>query len=308
MRTDLDHLPLGKRHELAEAVRIIHEEVAKDLSLAMGKRKAGRVLKIILYGSHARGGWVDKPHYRSDFDLLVIVNRQDLLTKSEALDRASERLMHEVLHTRRMKTPVSIIAHTLQEVNAALADGRYFFMDIVREGVMLYEGEGKPLARPKPKTPEAALELATEYFEAWYADVAAFYHDFLSNLERKIYWKAAFDLHQAVEQLYHCLLLVRTFYTPHSHNIIFLRNLAESIDTRLIEAWPRSLHIERARYQRLKDAYVKARYSKKFRISEEELLWLGERVEVLDAAVKASCLERLSELAPTQSPLRRQGP
>lgn len=295
MRTDIDHLPLRKQRELAEVLRIIHEEVAKDLSLAAGKRKAGRILKIILYGSHARGDWVDKPHYRSDYDLLVIVNRQDLLTKSEALDRASERLMHEVLHTRRMKTPVSIIAHTLQEVNSALSEGRYFFMDIVREGVLLYEAEGKPLARPKPKTPEAALELAQEYFGEWYPSAAEFYIDYRAALEREAYWKAAFELHQAVEQLYHCLLLVRTFYTPHSHNIIFLRNLAEPIDPRLIEAWPREKRDERARYQRLKEAYVKARYSKKFTISKEDLLWLGERVEILDAAIKASCLERLAE-------------
>jgi predicted nucleotidyltransferase len=41
-------------------------------------KKKGRILKIILYGSYARGGWVDEPHtakgYQSDFDLLIIVS------------------------------------------------------------------------------------------------------------------------------------------------------------------------------------------------------------------------------------------
>ncbi len=162
--------------------------------------------------------------------------------------------------------------------------------------------------RPKPKTPEAALALAQEYFDEWYPSASEFYIDYRAALERKANWKAAFELHQAVEQLYHCLLLVRTFYTPHSHNIVFLRSQAEQIDPKLIEAWPREKRDERARYQRLKDAYVKARYSKKFHISEEDLLWLGERVAMLDAAVKASCLERLAEFEPASSPLRRQGP
>jgi uncharacterized protein len=297
MRTDLDHLPLRKRRELAEAVRIILEEVTADLALATGRRKAGRIVKIILYGSHARGGWVDKPHYQSDFDLLVIVNRKDLIDRSEALEKASDRLMREVLHTRRMKTPVSIIAHTLQDVNAALSEGRYFFMDIAREGIALYEADGKALARPRPKTPEAALALAKEYFEDWYPAASEFYIDYRAALDRKVNWKAAFELHQSVEQLYQCLLLVRTFYTPNSHNIKFLRDRAEPLDGRLVEAWPRTQQRERARFMLLKDAYVKARYSKQFRISEEDLLWLGERVEVLDAAVKASCLGRIAELS-----------
>ena len=47
---------------------------------------AGRILKIILYGSHARGGWVDEPHtakgYVLDFDLLVIVNQKELTDRA----------------------------------------------------------------------------------------------------------------------------------------------------------------------------------------------------------------------------------
>jgi predicted transcriptional regulator len=53
---------------------------------------------------------------------------------------------------------------------------------------------------------------------------------------------------------------------------------------------------ERAMFEKLKDAYVKARYSKHYRISEEELAWLGERVEELGRAVHEVCSERLSVL------------
>jgi hypothetical protein len=88
-------------------------------------------------------------------------------------------------------------------------------------------------------------------------------------------------LHQATERLYNCVLLVCTFYTPHNHNIIFLRTQAERLDLRLVEAWPRELRKDRALFEKLKDAYVKARYSKHYRITAEELAWLGERVEEL---------------------------
>ena len=41
-------------------------------------KKRGRIQKIIVFGSHAKGGWVDEPFtmkgYRSDFVLQIIVN------------------------------------------------------------------------------------------------------------------------------------------------------------------------------------------------------------------------------------------
>ena len=44
---------------------------------------------------------------------------------------------------------------------------------------------------------------------------------------------AAFAIHQAVERAYICVLLVHTLYFPRSHNIKFLRSLAEDVEKRL---------------------------------------------------------------------------
>ena len=49
-------------------------------------------------------------------------------------------------------------------------------------------------------------------------------------------------------------------------------------------------------FEKLKDAYVKARYSKHYRITAEELAWLGERVEELGSVVQTICLERIDVL------------
>ncbi len=51
--------------------------------------------------------------------------------------------------------------------------------------------------------------------------------------------KAAFDLHQTTEQLYHCLLLTLTLYSPKSHKLNFLRSQAEPLVHELIAVWPR---------------------------------------------------------------------
>src|SRR5690606_15612842 len=116
------------------------------------------------------------------------------------------------------------------------------------------------------------------------------------DIEKGYLKDAAFDMHQTAERLYHTVLLICTFYTPHVHNLGFLRTQAERIDMRLVDAWPREFRTDRARFEKLKEAYVKARYSKHYRISEEELAWLGEQIEELGRAVHTICTERIAKL------------
>ena len=232
MRTDLDHLPPAKQRELERVVQIIFEEFGDANNLATGKRKAGRIHKIILYGSYARGGWVDEPHtakgYKSDYDLLIIVNQKDLTDRVQYWAKADERLMRELAITQTLKTPVNFIVHTLQEVNDGLAHGRYFFMDVASEGIALYQADESKLHQPKPKTPAQALAMAKEYFEEWLPSAMGFQKIFRFCMAEKDWKKAAFILHQTTEHLYHCLPLVSTFYTPlcrARHNGVYAEQL-----------------------------------------------------------------------------------
>ena len=301
MKTGLDHLPPAKQRELERVVRILFEEFADATAIATSEwKKQARILKVILYGSYARGGWVDEPHtakgYQSDYDLLVIVNHEKLTDRAEFWSSAEDRLNRELAITRELKTPVNFIVHTLGEVNDGLSQGRYFFIDIARDGIALYQSDATDLPEPQPKTPAQALALAREYFEDWFSKYESAVRGARRYLEDGEPNDAAFTLHQAVERAYHCVLLVCTFYTPHVHNLGFLRTQAERIDPRLIEAWPRETKADRARFEKLKDAYIKARYSRHYRVTEDELAWLGERVEALGRLVETICLERIEEL------------
>lgn len=304
MRTDLDHLPPAKQRELAHVVRILFEEFADAVAVATADwKKQARILKVVLYGSYARGGWVDEPHtakgYQSDYDLLVIVNHEKLTDRVEFWSSAEDRLERELAITKTLRTPVNFIVHTLGEVNAGLSEGRYFFIDVARDGIALYQNDDTELPEPQPKTPAQALAMAQEYLEEWLPSAGEFLDDFTSNLERGRLKKAAFELHQAAERYYHCVLLVCTFYTPHVHNLGFLRTQAERIDPRLVEVWPRETKPERRRFEKLKEAYVKARYSRHYRITEDELAWLGERVAALGRTVEVICSERIEALERT---------
>ncbi len=304
MKTGLDHLPASKQREIERVVAIIFEEFGDALVLANKEwKKKGRIDKIILYGSYARGGWVDEPHtakgYQSDYDILIIVNDKRLTDRVTYWLALEDRLNRELAITKTLKTPVNFIVHSLQEVNDGLAHGRFFFMDVRQDGIALYQFDDSELHTPKPKTPEQALTMATEYFEEWMPSAVGRQKLARFAVKEGMLRHAAFEYHQAVEGLYHCVLLVRTFYTPHVHNLGFLRTQAERLDRRLVDVWPRHLHRDRARFEKLKEAYVKARYSKHYRISEGELKWLGARVEELGQVVQAVCVAQIFELQRT---------
>jgi predicted nucleotidyltransferase/HEPN domain-containing protein len=300
MTNGLDHLPDAKRHELAFVVELIRKGFAFAIARrTMPKLRGGRLLKIILFGSYARGDWVEDPvgRYFSDYDLLVVVDREELTDGPEFWAKTEEQLLQELASGRNLRTPVSLIYHSLDDVNEKLRLGRYFFMDIVREGVVLFEEPGHPFAEPKPLSPAEALRESRDYFEEWFESAKEFFDDFWSNLERGRLKKAAFELHQATERYYHCLFLVRTLYSPKTHNLNQLRQLAEAMEPRLKEVWPRTTKFERRCYELLRDAYVKARYSRHYRITDEQLAWLSSRVELLQSLVRELCEARLAELA-----------
>jgi len=137
MRTSLDALPPKKQQQLATLVELIRSEVDVEM--------------IILFGSHARGDWVQDPvgGYFSDFDVLVVteksaaVERHKLWSKIE--DRAERFLQPATL---------SLIVHDIEDVNQQLEKGFYFFSDVKQEGIMLYDSQRFTLADAKKLSPQ----------------------------------------------------------------------------------------------------------------------------------------------------------
>lgn len=297
MRTGLDHLPERKRRDLERVVQILFSEFEDATRLATQKwKKQGRILKIILFGSYARGDWVEDPRggYFSDYDILVIVNDERLTDVVDYWAKADDHLMREVTISKAISAPVSFIVHSIADMNEQLQRGRPFFVDIVRDGIALYELEGHELEPPQPLSAEERLSEARQNFDYWFEQAssakmgAEFYRT--QNKPRD----AAFLLHQATERLYHCVLLTLTLYSPKSHRLNFLRGQAEGQESRLIEAWPRDTKFAQRCFELLRRAYVEARYSPHYTVTGEEFDWLGERVQVLQGLVKAVCEKGLS--------------
>lgn len=299
MRTDLDHLPLVKRDELAEVVRILFAEFEDALAGRNAPhRKAGRILKVILFGSYARGDWVADPvgGYYSDYDILVVVNHDELADTTSYWTGAEDHLLREFEIAQRIRTPVNLIVHSLSDVNGKLKRGRPFFVDIVRDGIALYEAPDHPFDHPKPLSTADAKAEARGYFNEWYHSAARRLELAIEANSRGYLKEAAFDLHQTAERLYHCTLLVLTLYSPKSHKLSFLRSQAERLAPSLIAAWPRDTRFAQRSFELLRRAYVDARYSPHYKITDEELAWLVERVGTLQQLVADVCEANLADI------------
>lgn len=297
MKRPLRQLPAAKQRELDAAVEIIETGFAKAISTRRADRlKNGSILKIILFGSYARGDWVHDPvgRYFSDFDIVVVVDHEDL-TDFEFWEDVEKRLLAE-LSAGAMRTPVSLIVHSLDDFNWNLEHGRGFFIDILRDGVVLKDTRGVVFSEPHPLPPTTALQEATDYFEEWkesFDDFKLAADTLIQNGRNK---RAAFNLHQAVETLYQGLLLVLTLYSPKSHNLVNLRKMTEPLEPRLREVWPQDTKFQKRCFELLRAAYVKARYSRHYRITDEELAWLTERIEMLRQIVTEASEARLTLL------------
>ena len=298
MKTDLDHLPGSKQQDLARIVEILFAEFEDATALATQKwKKQGRILKVILYGSYARGDWVADPvgGYYSDYDILVVVNDERLTDPVDYWYKAEDRFLRDYGVTKKLSAPVGLIVHSLTDVNQQLSRGRPFFIDIVRDGIVLYELGTQAFDTPKPLSPEEARKEAQQYFDNWFTSASQFLITAKFDISQGFDKHAAFLLHQATEHFYHTVLHVLTLYSPKSHKINFLRDRSEDIARDLIPVWPRDSKFGRRCFELLQQAYVNARYSPHYKITGPELEWLVERIELLQAEVKAIAEKRLAE-------------
>ena len=72
--------------------------------------------------------------------------------------------------------------------------------------------------------------------------------------------------------------------------------MTEPLAPELTEVWPQETKFQKRCFELLRAAYVKSRYSRHYRITDEELAYLIERVERLREIVRAACERRLAEM------------
>jgi len=282
----LPHLPSSKQEEL----NILTPVLAAFKEVEM----------VILFGSYARGNWVEDRYvekgityeYRSDFDLLVVLTHEDLQQKF----RIEDKVKAELVATGKVNTPLSLIFHGIKQLNASLRMGNYFFRDIKEEGKVLYDSQKFKLVNPRKMTAEQYRQKAQEYFDQWFMSACTFLKYSITAMENTDFLYSAFNFHQATEHFYTTILLVFTDYRPKDHNLENLGIKVAMCDKRFA-VFPQTTDEEKRLFELLKRAYIDARYKMdEYRISKEELEYLSEKVNLLKTLTEQICKDKIKEI------------
>jgi HEPN domain-containing protein/predicted nucleotidyltransferase len=280
VKTSLEHLPEQKQKQIEEITEIIVKSVGPE--------------KVILFGSHATGRWVEHRYteggityeYISDYDILVITKSGEQRKDYEVQDLIENRCVY--------KTPVTVITHDIDFINKMLIEGQYFFADIEKEGILLYDAGNTPLAERKPLSPAEAKVIAQKYFEQWYGGAKGFLKGAGFYLQEREYKLSAFELHQATERTYNAIILVQTGYKPKTHNLDKLKRYSKRFSQELEGIFPDNTPQEKHLFDLLKRGYVDTRYKDNYEITTEELTQLIERVTQLQAIAERLCQEKIT--------------
>lgn len=281
MKTSLSHLPEEKQIQLDEARKLV-------------TKKIPNASKIILYGSYALGNWVqDKKsidgleyEYVSDYDLLIVV---------PALDDKEYVLEDKVVNGWKFPTYLAPDVRSIEYVNAELKKGNYFFEEILKDGVILFDDGKTAFVESAPKSGQERQEFARVYFDKCMDNAEQFEKAAkiaISNLKFSI---ATFMLHQAAENYYSAVLLVLTGYKPKVHNLKLLRDRTKEFSESLYFLFkPHENNPSESRlFSLLKRGYVEARYHATFEITKPEILELSRRVSRMRTLVIEICTPRL---------------
>jgi HEPN domain-containing protein/predicted nucleotidyltransferase len=276
----LAHLPPTKQRQLRAIVRII--------------RATADIERAVLFGSHARGDWVEDPAtgFMSDYDLLVLVASPAL-----AADEALWARCHDHARDAAGDIPVSLLVHTVAEVNEALARGNSFFRDVIAEGIVLHDASRLTIAKVQPLTPAQHHALAEAAFPRYVERAAQRYASFEHSLAHGWHAIAAFDLHQTAETLHKAVLLVFTAYLPKSHDLAELERLCARACPDLGPLVPHDAP-DRARLAALlRAAYIDARYSLAFDVSRQDTETLTGHIRAFRVRAERACRARIASLA-----------
>ena len=292
MKTSINYLPEQKRDELRRIVKCVLE-VLPGCEM------------IILYGSYARNTYVDydqrieygiRTCFMSDYDILVVTNtRFQRHVISHILSKATDNYYKGM--NRNESTTVQFIDESIDDLNKAIDKNRYFYTDIKREGIMLYNSGRYKLARRRKQNYREIKELAEEYYNERFERGNEFLLGAIFYNEQGLHKMASFNLHQACENYYNSIILTFTLYSPKEHSLIKLSARAKTHSLESSKAFPRNTEEEKRLFDLLQDAYVQARKSIHFRITQEDIEALIPKVELLRDIARQCCEERIKVYA-----------
>ena len=290
-RSSFSHIPKEKQQELDIIIETILSVQKRDFTVEM----------ILLFWSYARGDFILRDIvtedgttrvYESDFDILVVTKKP----VQERNIRFQNTLMEKLKSNHSIKTHVGLIVEDIYHINTMLEEGRYFYIDIKNEGLMLYDNGKYQLKHARCLSPQEKHAMQKQDFALWFEKWENSLEKYSFALREGMLSEAAFELHQAAERFITTYLLVATAYKPKTHDLeVLYSKISQQND---IFAWWFFLEepVEAESFDLLKKAYIESRYTRDYSVSEEELCFLEQKIRQLKIQVHKECEKEIGKI------------
>ncbi|MFT4223529.1 HEPN domain-containing protein [Dysgonomonas sp.] len=292
MKKSITHLPMSKQEDLYFLIRSIKERIPQTEM-------------IILYGSYATGKYVEYDErvefgiptsYMSDYDILVVTS--DTMNKKVA--HYLDNLESIYSNNTDRQTPVQLINEDIKTLNRQLEEGRYFYTQLKKEGVVLYDSGKYKLARRRKLKYKEIQQQAKEYFEERYNRANNLLKYAMIADKEADFKEVSFFLHQACEHYYNAIILTFTLRNTKQHNLNKLSAAVRRYSKELTQVFPLDTDEGKRLFRLIKVAYIEARYNPEFVVTKEDIDALIPKVELLRDITKRICEQKIEEYGQTQ--------
>ncbi len=249
-----------------------------------------RVDIIMLFGSYARGDFKTErgkeQGKKSDFDILIVTEDGTRKKQVVAKLRGAFKDMEIVVQT--LVVPIHV-------VNKALEENQYFYSDIKKEGIELFNSGRYDFASFKGLSPTRRREIAEADFEEWYVGAVDAFKGFEFYVEGKKFGWASFMLQQSIEMCYTTIEMVFSHYNPHEHNLFALRDRCVRFHPRLKGVFHYGNEEHKKLFDQLNYAYIGGRYrnEKEFPVDMDKIEFWKQETESFLKLTEEICLERI---------------
>lgn len=284
-------LILNQMNDLKQILSHLPPERIADLEYITQKiLDTHRVDIILLFGSYARGDFKTErgkeQGKKSDFDILIVTEDGDRKKQVVAKLRGAFKDMEIVVQT--LVVPIHV-------VNKALEENQYFYSDIKKEGIELFNSGRYDFASFKGLSATRRREIAEADFKEWYEAATSFFDYFEYGVKKNDLLRASFHLQQTIEMCYTAIEMVFSHYNPHEHNLFALRDRCVRFHKRLKGIFHYEDEEHKKLFDQLNYAYIGGRYrnEKEFPVDMDKIEFWKQETEQFLKLTEEICLERI---------------
>jgi HEPN domain-containing protein len=222
---------------------------------------------------------------RPQFDFLVLLPKNAKYSYSDYLTQIQAKCS-EI-------GSVLIWCNKIYEVYKQLREGHIFYSAVCTDGLIVYDNKRLPLPEKIVIDITAIKVKARNIFNDAFHNAKSYLDGAEYFVTSNQYKQAAFLLHQATEQAIRALLASLTGLTSYGHNLKSLIRHSFFCAPDLDAVFPKNTDQEKELFNLLNAAYVDARYSTNYEISQEQVMVLLDRVSSILTQTEQAFEERL---------------